>query len=154
MIESKDFIETETDFLHAWSRVRSPMGMDYLAMIRERAMLAQPLELAQRWGMEGFGFLITICAELQQDAGGGSFFLSARDAGRLIHTSYSTASRMLASLTHYKILEVVTKGTAGTRRATTFRFVGETENEGSTQQSPQDREMPTVQPGVRAGAER
>ncbi|MCH8853618.1 MAG: bifunctional DNA primase/polymerase [Planctomycetes bacterium] len=141
MIESKDFIETEADFLHAWSRVRSPMGMDYLAMIRERAMLAQPLELAQRWGMEGFGFLIQLCHELQLDAGDGAFFLSTRDAGRLLNIKHSTASRMLVVLRDHKILEVVKQGQAGGRRATRFRFLGETEDEANSQPSTSDREV-------------
>ena len=109
------------------------MGCDYLAMIRERAMMAQPSDLAQKWGMEGFGFLIQLCDELQQDAGDGPFFLSTRDAGRLLHVPHRTASRLLAALTHNNILEVVTKGAAETRLATTFRFLGETENEGITQ---------------------
>ncbi|MCZ6655019.1 MAG: bifunctional DNA primase/polymerase [Planctomycetota bacterium] len=128
VIETKDFIETETDFLRAWPRVRSPMGCDYLAMIRERAMMAQPSDLAQKWGMEGFGFLIQLCDELQQDAGDGPFFLSTRDAGRLMHIPHRTASRMLTSLTYYDILEIEKKGEFGTLRATTFRFLGEKEN--------------------------
>ena len=133
MIRTKDFVETEADFLRAWPRVRSPMGCDYLAMIRERAMMAQPLELAQAWGLGGSGFLIQLCYELQKDAGDGPFFLSTRDAGRLLHVPHRTASRLLAALTHNNILEVVTKGAAETRLATTFRFLGETENEGITQ---------------------
>ena len=141
MIRTKEFAETESDFLYAWPRVRSPMGSDYLAMIRERAFKAQPLELAQAWGLGGSGFLIQLCYELQKDAGDGPFFLSTRDAGRLMHIPHRTASRLLAALTHYSILEVVTKGAAGTRRATTFRFLGETETKGSTQPSPQDRHV-------------
>lgn len=135
MIHTKDYVETEADFLRAWPRVRSPMGTDYLPMIRERAMMAQPLELAQAWGLGGSGFLIQLCYELQKDAGAGPFFLSTRDAGRLLHIPHRTASRLLTALTHHNILEVVTKGAAGTRRATTFRFLGETK----TQQSPQHR---------------
>ena len=108
-------------------------------MIRERAMKAQPLELAQAWGLGGGGFLMQMCYELQLDAGDGPFFLSSRDAGRLMHIPDRTASRYLAVLAQNNILQVVEKGTAKTRQATTFRFLGRTEDEGSLKPSPQDR---------------
>ncbi len=151
MIRTKEFTETESDFLYAWPRVRSPMGSDYLAAIRERALKAQPLELAQAWGLGGSGFLIQLCYELQQDAGDGPFFLSTRDAGRLMHIPHRTASRLLAALTHNNILEIDKKGAAGTRRATTFRFVGEREHEGKSVQDPAaDSQVPALRGCVRA----
>ena len=116
------------DFLIAWPRVEYPLDIDYMAKVRERALNGQPLVLAQQYGFEGIGLLVQICWELQQDAGRGAFFLSARIAGELLDVAYKTASRMLLVLVEQEILRVEKKG--GTkdapRDATRFRFIGDT----------------------------
>jgi hypothetical protein len=65
--------------------------------------------------------LVSLCRELQRVAGLHPFFLSGRDAGRLLEVDRTTASEWLFLLTVDEFLKVEKAGNE--RRATRYRYV-------------------------------
>jgi hypothetical protein len=125
-ITTKHFEESWIDFLRGWPRVKAPLGVSYMADVLERAKRADPVSEAGEYEAERLQLLACLCRELQHDAGDGPFYLSNREAARLLDVPTMTANRWLFLLVADGVLSVVAKG--GTpdapRRATRYRFNG------------------------------
>jgi hypothetical protein len=109
-------------FLDAYNRVRAPLGANVLEMAARRMKCgARPPE-ANRYSSAKIVMLVHLCRELQLLACDSPFFLSTRDAGRLIGCPHAIAAALLNGLVRDGILDPVTKGSAQNRRASRFRF--------------------------------
>jgi len=126
-IRTKEFEETWIDFLKAWPRIRYAKGEEPMTQIFERAVQVEPPSIAVQRYPENtrLRILVSLCRELQREAGQNPFFLSVRTAGKLFNVAPMTASRWLFLLEADGILKVVAKGgTAETvRQATRFRYI-------------------------------
>jgi hypothetical protein len=126
VIGTKEFLETWTDFLQAWRKVRIPAGQGAIDIAFERAVASVPPPTAiQLYGEGPIILLAALCRELQRFAADGEFFfLDCRKAGRLIGVSHVMAWRYLEALCADGILTAGAKGSKATGRASRFRFVG------------------------------
>jgi hypothetical protein len=126
VIGTKDLIVTITDFTRGFRKVRTPADAGFLSLAAERAAVAEPpAMLAAKYpGEAGLLMLAALCRELGRDAAG-VFYLSSRDAGRIIGASHVTGWRFLELLTIEGLLERVDSGTQGAGgRAASFRWTG------------------------------
>jgi len=66
--------------------------------------------------------LVSLCAELQKQAGNNPFFISTRDCGRLLSRPWNTMATWLNAFTVLGIITPVEKAKRSTFRATRFRY--------------------------------
>jgi hypothetical protein len=124
VIGTKPFLDTWTDFVPAWTRVKVPAGKGALDIAFQRAQTRLPSPKAIELYREGpIVLLASICRELQHIAGDGDFFLDCRNAGRLIGVNHTTAWRYLSVLCADGILEARQRGSQATGQASRFRFI-------------------------------
>lgn len=119
---TKDFGTTWGDFAHAWGRVRFAEGDDVLGNALERAEAADP----PAWAMDyapAQRLLASLCRELQRAAGSAPFFLGARTAGEAVGVDKDKANRWLWAFVADGALELVTKGSQQSGKATRWRYV-------------------------------
>ena len=123
VIGTVDFSVTWGDFERGWPAVRHPYGAK-LALILEGMPTDGPVPTqVAELGYEGKSlYLVRICAQLQHGAAPDPFFLSAREAGKLIGMHFTDASKALFAMMADGLLELVTRG-AGTK-ASRYRYVG------------------------------
>lgn len=125
-IGTKPFLETWADFVHAWAKVKAPIGQGLVDAAFHRAIASEPPFVAiELYGSihEPIVILAALCRELQRIAGAREFFLDCRTAGRLIGRDHTTAWRYLEVLCADGILAVGTKGSKASRKASSFRFI-------------------------------
>ena len=126
VIGTKDFNESLTDFVIAWKRAKAPISMQ--AVVAEARRIPTPLA-GLRYDEEPMRLLVALCACLQQARPSQPFFLSTRDAAKLLDTNPMDAWRMLQVLLFDSVLEQVKPGRLGrTRsesRAAEFRYIGQ-----------------------------
>ena len=93
--------------------------------ILERARHAEPPPEAMRYEQGKVRLLVSMCRELQQDAGDSPFYLGCRTAGRLLDVDHTTAWRWLFLLQSDGLLTLVERGgqTGSRYRATRYRYV-------------------------------
>lgn len=122
VIGTKSFDATWSDFRHAWARVRFPKGDDPLALVLQQAMASNPPACAGRYESPEMKLLICVCRELQQLAGDRPFFVSCREAARVLGIpDHKAAWRLLRTLVTDGVLEVIERGTK--TKATRYRYV-------------------------------
>jgi len=121
-ISTKPFEETWIDFLRAWPKVKYPKGQEPIAHHLDAAKKNIP-KVAERFEQPALRLLVSLCCELQRDAGAGPFYLSCRTAGRLLNVEHTTAARWLYLLVQSGILIEVEKGSQRHNRATRYRYV-------------------------------
>jgi len=122
IIGTKDFDTSWSDFLRAWERARTPPGAVVIQAMKH-ADLADDPPCAQNYDHPQTIRLIKLCRELQRIAGDDPFFLSCRDAGRMIGMDHATAADRLNMLIADKVLLLVQRQTE--RRARRYHFIGE-----------------------------
>lgn len=121
-IGTKPFEETWIDFLKSWDNVRTPYGDGILSTAFEKACRDGLPELTTDYDQPEVLLLAGLCRELQRAAGDRPFYLSCRDAGRLLGVTHVQASRWLFLLVADDVLEEVEKGDVRTRRASQYRY--------------------------------
>jgi hypothetical protein len=121
--QDADFDEWRFEFENAYAHARSPLGANHLeAAIRLADSKPMPSQ-ADRYTNPNIKRLVAVCYHLQVFAGEGEFFLSVRDAARILETKHLLkASTRLAGLVRDGILTEVAKGKSGGRQATRFRY--------------------------------
>jgi hypothetical protein len=126
-IETKDFEETWIDFLKAWPKIRWKIGDSPMSETFEKAKRASVPGCVAKYENPKLRLLVVWCKELQERAGGGSFFLSARTAGKYLDIDPMTAYRWLFLLVSDDVLKVIEKGklTRSGGIATRFRYVAD-----------------------------
>jgi len=113
------------DFAEGWRKVKFPKGTEPMTQIVERAKLGPFPEVAAQFEQEPLRLLVAICRELQRNAGEGPFFLSSRDAGRLLGVEHTTAHRWLHGLKNMGILAIVEAGSQNPKdhKASRYRYL-------------------------------
>lgn len=119
---TKDFGTTWGDFAHAWGRVRFVEGDDVLGKALERAEAADPSAWASDYA-PAQRLLASLCRELQRAAGSAPFFLGARTAGEAVGVDKDRANRWLWAFVADGALELVTKGSQQSGKASRWRYV-------------------------------
>jgi len=118
-----DFDEYQLCFEDAYSRAKTPLGANALHEAIKRAETQPVPAEASTFNGPNVGRLIAVCFHLQQLSGDSAFFLSVRDAQRVLGgLGLMTASAVLKGLVSRGILRIVKKGTQAGRRATRYRY--------------------------------
>lgn len=129
-IGTKPFETTWLEFGRAWKAVRHPEGHGPIDTVFADAIKSAarfPPAAAREYEQSGVKLLVALCRQLQRIAGSEPFFLSCREAGRLLGVSHTEAWDWLSLLVMDQVLSVVEAGSHSTRRASTFRYLGELE---------------------------
>ncbi len=124
-VRTQEFADTWADFLHAWAAFKADAGvMD--ALYRRAIERPPPPFAAERYGPESKAtHLAALCRELQDGAGKDRcFYLSCREAGRLLGVSHVRASRYLNMLVADGVLAPGEPADRAQRRANEYRYVG------------------------------
>jgi hypothetical protein len=94
-----------------------------MVTVREDARQGRLPPAADRYYSQQLKLLIGLCWRLQEVAEKRPFYLSCRDAGRLLGgVSYQQADRWLLRLARDSIITCVSKGSKGTGLASQYRF--------------------------------
>lgn len=121
-ISTKSFDITWADFVYAWPKVNFAVGTNPVQAAWHRAQLGAKNFSESKYDDPRLRTLQAFCFELQIMSGANSFFLSCRDAGKLLEIDHVSAAKLLNLLVHDKILVITTRGTA--TRATRYRYTG------------------------------
>lgn len=117
--------ETRLLLLNAYGHARSPLGSNNLIEAIERAKRSPAPEASRYASNQGLQLLVSVCYHLQLAAGFGPFFLSTRDAARILgFTDPKRAQRILEGLVMDAILTVAEKGRPGSvgGKATRYHY--------------------------------
>jgi hypothetical protein len=118
-IRTKDFAESWSDFITAWRRVEKPLGASFRA-----AALADHEPAVARRRYDGLlRRLATLCWHLQGQSQGRPFFLSCRKAAAFLNVSPIHACRLLHALQFDGVMQLVSKGTKSTGKASEWHFI-------------------------------
>jgi len=118
-----DFDEWRFCFELAYTHARTPLGANHLKEAIRRADSEAAPSLANRYTSPKIKRLLAVCYQLQTCVGDGDFFLSVRDAARILdEKQLKKASAILAGLVRDGVLQEINKGTPGSGKATRFRF--------------------------------
>ncbi len=127
-IRTQEFEETWIDFLKAWPKIKNKIGEEPMTQIFERAKQAQPPKIAVDLHPDNkpLQLFITMCRELQQEAGQGPFFLACRTGGKYFEVSPMAISRWFFLLEIENIVELMEKGgtESNPRKASRYKYVG------------------------------
>jgi hypothetical protein len=123
VIRTKDFVETWCDFLQSWRKVKHQVGEGPMAELFRRASAADPPAAAAGYEDVRVRRLASLCVHLQDAAADGPFHLDCRTAGRLLGVDHKTAWRWLTLFQLEGLLEVVSKGSQATHKASRYRWV-------------------------------
>jgi len=111
-------------FEDAYHRARTPLGANVIRNAIARLATTGPPPEAEKFDSPKIKRLVHFCHELQLLCGNSPFFLSVRDAARVIDCpKYETASAFLRGLVRGGVLEPVEWGKPGGHRASRFRYV-------------------------------
>jgi hypothetical protein len=100
------------------------VGQEPIAHHLDAAKKSIP-KVADRFEQPALRLLVSLCRELQRDAGAGPFYLFCRTAGRLLDVEHTTAARWLYVLVRSGILIEVQKGSQRQNKATRYRYLPE-----------------------------
>jgi len=120
VIRTKEFTETWSDFIHAWSRARVPLGQDVLSVAWTQSRISPPPDVATQYDVEPVRQLVCLCTVLAQSSPDGRFFLSSHAAARLVNVKPMQVSRWMTMLIADGLLEKTQAGNE--RRATRYRW--------------------------------
>ena len=119
--DSTDYDECRLLFRDAYARARIPLGSNPLEEAIKLADSTEPPPEAMVYSNPKLRRLVSVCHYLQKSQGEAPFFLSVRDAARIMGiTNLHHANAMLTGLIRDKVLTEVAKGTK--QRARRFRF--------------------------------
>ena len=121
-IRTKEFDETWIDFLVAWDSVRFAAGQEPIHALYQQALERDVPRGALQFDDERIRRLVGLCRELQEAAGDRSFFLDVRTAGKLLDVEHTKAWRWLKALQASGTLELVARGSRGSRKANEYRY--------------------------------
>jgi hypothetical protein len=130
---SRPYEEYELEFLGQYPKARVPIdkgGIDVaIESARNAAMPPLPPSVTHLEKNPRISLTIKLCWQLSQRSHDGTFYLSCRDAGRVLGLDRQTALRILDGLTAYGVIERVLKGgnhmvegKTGARAATIYRW--------------------------------
>jgi hypothetical protein len=123
-IRTHEFAESWTDFAIAWERVQRPAGQSF----RAAAKVAESGELppiAEEFGYDGhLRRLAALCWQLARQWGSVPFPLGCEIAGKFLGVSTKHAGRLLKALQFDGVLELVSKGSKRSGKASEWRFCG------------------------------
>lgn len=118
-----DFEEWQTDFLFAWDSVKSPLGGNPFEEALRRCREMPLPAICQRYAGRKLKLLLALCHHLQVIVGDTDFFLSVRDAAKAMESNDPNfASAALKRLVIDGFLQLQQKGTAASRKASSFRM--------------------------------
>jgi hypothetical protein len=118
-----DFDEYRFDFEDRFGKVKTPHGANPLDEAIRRADTKPLPPQADRYHSPKIKKLVAVCYHLQILAGDDPFFLSVRDAARILGTkNLHLANAMLAGLVRDGVLRVVEKEKRAEKKARRFRF--------------------------------
>jgi hypothetical protein len=123
-IRTHDFAESWTDFVVAWERVQRPAGQTFRAAAQAADSGESP-PIAEEFGYDGhLRRLAALCWQLAQQWGSRPFPLGCEIAGRYLGVSTKHAGRLLKALQFDGVLELVSKGSNRSGKASEWRFCG------------------------------
>jgi hypothetical protein len=127
VIKTQAFEETWIDFLRAWrpGAIKYAKGTEPMSQMMDAAVASEAPDVARDYDEAKCRLLVALCRELQRAVGTAPFYLSARKAGRLLDVDHTTAWRWLYLLENDGILEVVTRGSKQTQKASRYRYLGD-----------------------------
>ena len=138
VIRSKGFEKTELAFYDAWTNAETPLTDDqFVVWIRPALVGPDPEWLRAVFFPESGKRLLRVCAALQERAGDAPFFLAARTAASVLGVEPPYVSELFKRLVKAGYLEVVEKGTYGTKLATTWLYKG-----------PREETLPSSEPAL------
>ena len=109
-IKTKPFEQSWYDFLQGWPLVKFPKGQGLLDEACRAATASEPPGWAGRFEQPELRLLASLCREIQRLNPGRPFFLSCRDAGRLVGVSKEKAGQWLKLLELERRIVLVKKG--------------------------------------------
>lgn len=110
-------------FMDAYDKAKTPLGSNVIENALARVDASDTPPEASRYGSPKIKRLVHLCRELQIIAGESPFFLSVRDAARVIGCKRPESSAaFLNGLVRDGVLTLVSKGKAGGRKASRFKF--------------------------------
>jgi hypothetical protein len=83
---------------------------------------------AAKFGLPGLKLLVALCRALHRaaaDTNGDVFYLSCRDAGRLLGVTQQTASRWLGLLQRAGVIACFVRGSKKSGLASQYRYLGD-----------------------------
>jgi hypothetical protein len=101
---------------------------DFVKAVFEAARQAPLPKAAGRFHLAGVKLLVAFYRELQRaaaDTGGEVFYLSCRDAGRLLGVSHTTAAEWLSLLQRAKVIECLVRGSKLSMLASQYRYLAD-----------------------------
>jgi hypothetical protein len=126
VITTKPFLDTWTEFLESWDKVKIASGQGQVDEAFRRAREQKPPRLARQLfpDEQPVQLLAGLCRELQRAAGDQPFYLDCRTAGRLLKVSHATAWRWLKVLFVAEgILAAGASGTFEKHKANEYRYL-------------------------------
>jgi hypothetical protein len=118
-----DFDEFRFVFMDTFGKTKVALGANPMDEAIRRADSMPPPPQATRYPSRGLKRLVSTCVHLGTLAGDSTFFLSVRDAARILRTKdRNKASAMLAGLVQDGVLILIEKGKSGGKRASRFRI--------------------------------
>jgi len=124
-IKTRELVETLADFNRAWKRAQFAEGESAVTVCLERAIELPLPTCAEVYDSQKFRVLVALCKQLQLASGGSPFYLSARTAAQLLGVTPMTISRWLGLLVDEEIIELVSRGSHGTWKASRYRYLGD-----------------------------
>lgn len=126
VIRTTAWVDTWSEFVYTWSRVKHPKGAGKIQEVLDRAQASPPPQAALRYDDDRYRLLVSLCRELQRAAGEHKpFYLACRTAGRLIGVKHKTAWRWLHLMLHDKVIREVEKGDRTRRRASRYVYLAD-----------------------------
>jgi hypothetical protein len=119
------FEENWGDFLEGWPKMKYPKGKGPIDVAFAKALQTTMPEVAQQFEQDKLRVLVRFCRELQRLNPAGPFFVTTREAGRLLEVSHVQVSRWLRllCLDCPPILQLVSKGCVETGLASRYRYL-------------------------------
>lgn len=121
IVTTKTFDVTWSDFLHAYDHARFPLGHNPLSGIKEAAQ-RMPNEFTDRFDCPKTLLLIKVCKLLQQNMQQRPFFISTREAARILEVDPTAAWKRLKMLEREGLLRMAEAGSE--YRATRYHYLG------------------------------
>jgi len=127
-IRTKEFEETWIDFLKAWPKITSKIGEEPMSKITKKAFRQKPPKIAQEKYPDNpqLQIFVSLCRELQRQAGESSFYLGCRKAAELLHTNPMQINRWFFLLESDGLIKTVQKGgtAQNPRKASRYKYLG------------------------------
>lgn len=119
-IDTKEFTETWSDFVHAWTRAKTPLSEGGLATAWKRAQEGTPPPDCAMYDNATVQKLVALCWNLGSVSG--TFYLSMHTAAKLLKVQAMTIQRWLKMMLADGLIEVIKAGTK--KAATTYAWKG------------------------------